>query len=64
MSLIARTLALAALMLPSLAVAQFSAQLSPPRFEDRAQPGAVYREVVEIYNTSNLPLRLKVGTAD
>lgn len=64
MSLIARTLALAALMLPSLAVAQFSAQLSPPRFEDRAQPGAVYREVVEIYNTSNLPLLLKVGTAD
>lgn len=57
-------LLLAGLALPSAVLAQFSAQISPPRFEDRAQPGSVYRDVVEIYNTSNLPLRLKVGTAD
>lgn len=52
------------LALPSLAWAQFSAQISPPRFEERAGAGTVYRDVVEIYNTSNQPLRLKVGTAD
>lgn len=52
------------LLLPSLSLAQFSAQISPPRFEEQAKAGAVYRDVVEIYNTSNVPLRLKVGTAD
>ncbi|GAB2659462.1 hypothetical protein [Arenimonas aestuarii] len=56
----------AALLLaaPSAVLAQFSAQLSPPRFEEQANAGGVYRDVIEVYNTSNLPLRLKVGTAD
>lgn len=51
-------------LVPAAALGQFSAQLTPPRFEDQAQPGAVFRDVVEVYNTSNLPLRLNVGTAD
>lgn len=46
------------------AAAQFSAQITPPRFEEQARPGAVYRDVVEIYNTANVPLRMNVGTAD
>lgn len=55
---------LALLALSSLAQAQFSAQIMPPRFEDSAKPGDVYREVIEISNIAPVPLRLTVATAD
>ena len=42
----------------------FQAQISPPRFEDTAKPGTVYRHVVEISNASPTPMRLTVSTAD
>lgn len=42
----------------------FQAQISPPRFEDSAKPGAVYRNVVEISNSAQTPMRLTVSTAD
>lgn len=51
-------------LVASPAFAQFSAQLTPPRFEDQAKAGEVFRDVIEIYNTSNVPLRMTVGTAD
>lgn len=58
-------LALALAVLPAADVqAQFAAQISPPRFEDQARPGTVFREVVEITNSSPVPTRLKVTTAD
>ena len=50
--------------LPALAQAQFSAQIMPPRFEDSAKPGEVYREVIEISNIAPVPLRMKVSTSD
>jgi hypothetical protein len=46
------------------AQAQFAAQISPPRFEDKARPGTVFREVVEITNSAPVPTRLKISTAD
>ena len=55
---------LAAALCAGPALAQFAAQISPPRFEDRAAPGAVYREVIEITNSAPVPARLKVSTAD
>jgi hypothetical protein len=56
---------LAALASWSAASAQgFQAQISPPRFEDVARPGTVYRNVVEISNPAQVPMRLTVSTAD
>lgn len=58
-------LALAVLLPWAGASAQgFQAQISPPRFEDAAKPGTVYRNVVEISNASPTPMRLSVSTAD
>lgn len=55
---------LALMVLPAIAQAQFSAQITPPRFEDGAKPGDVYREVIEISNVAPTPLRMKVSTSD
>lgn len=56
---------LLAALLPAAAAAQgFSALVSPPRFEDRAQPGSVYRNVVEITNVSARAARYTLKTAD
>ncbi|HLS83629.1 MAG TPA: hypothetical protein VK016_03100 [Arenimonas sp.] len=58
-------LATACLLAPSLAAAQgFSAYVLPPRFEDAAKAGTVYRNVVEIQNMSPEAVRFGVRTAD
>ncbi|QWP77744.1 hypothetical protein J5226_04835 [Lysobacter sp. K5869] len=58
-------LCLFASLWPAAAAAQgFSALVSPPRFEDRAQPGSVYRNVVEITNVSARAARYTLKTAD
>ena len=63
-ALAAASLLLAAGLASAPAMAQFSAQIMPPRFEDRADPGEVYREVIEISNIAQVPARMKVATAD
>lgn len=61
----ARHLMMLALVAASgVAQAQFSAQIMPPRFEDSAKPGDVYREVIEISNIAPVPLRMTVSTSD
>lgn len=56
---------LALLMCATGAAAQgFAAQVLPPRFEDRAQPGGVFRNVIEVQNASAAPARFNVRTAD
>ncbi|MGH8031641.1 MAG: hypothetical protein ACREO8_04565 [Luteimonas sp.] len=62
----ARVLMIAcSLMLPGIASAQgFSALVSPPRFEDSAQAGTTYRNVVEISNVSERSAHFTVKTAD
>lgn len=58
-------LAAAFLLLPPLSLAQgFSAHVIPPRFEDAAQPGTTYRNVIEIQNASPEAVRFGVRTAD
>src|SRR5690606_34140335 len=58
-------LAAACLLAPTLAAAQgFSAYVLPPRFEDAAKAGTVYRNVVEIQNMSPEAVRFGVRTAD
>lgn len=53
------------LLAPATVIAQgFSAQIMPPRFEDRAQPGGVFRDVIEVANISPVVSRMKVSTAD
>lgn len=42
----------------------FAAQVLPPRFEDRVQPGGVFRNVIEVQNASNAAVRFNVRTAD
>ena len=42
----------------------FSAHVLPPRFEDAAEAGSTYRNVIEIQNTSPEPVRFGVRTAD
>lgn len=62
---LAQILSLLALVAASgVAQAQFSAQIMPPRFEDSAKPGEVYREVIEISNIAPIPLRMSVSSAD
>ncbi|MBW8824228.1 MAG: hypothetical protein JF567_08395 [Xanthomonadales bacterium] len=52
-------------VLPLFAHAQgFSILVSPPRFEDTTKAGAVYRNVIEINNTSPQATHLSVKTAD
>lgn len=58
-------LALCAVLAATPAAAQmFSAQVMPPRFEDASKPGATYRNVLEIHNSSPSPVRFRVRTAD
>ncbi|MFK3648478.1 hypothetical protein ACI2IY_08550 [Lysobacter enzymogenes] len=58
-------LCLLASLWPTAAAAQgFSALVSPPRFEDRAAPGSVYRNVVEITNVGARAARYTLKTAD
>lgn len=42
----------------------FSALVTPPRFEDVAKPGALYRNVVEITNVSDRSAKYVLKTAD
>lgn len=56
---------LACLLIAGPAVAQgFSALVSPPRFEDRVAPGAIWRNVIEISNVSSAPAHFSVHTSD
>lgn len=58
-------IALCAWLLSAAAGAQgFSALVTPPRFEDAAKPGAVYRNVVEITNVSGQRAKYLLKTAD
>lgn len=62
---LAAPLALLACLSCSTALAQgFSALVSPPRFEDRVQPGDTYRNVIEINNVSDSTSHFTVQTAD
>ncbi len=50
---------------PGLAWGQgFSALVSPPRIEDSAKPGEIYRNVIEITNVSDNAAHYTVKTAD
>lgn len=44
--------------------AGFSVLITPPRFELRAQPGDVMRQVLEITNTASSPAKLAIQTAE
>lgn len=58
---------LAILMLVAATAAHaqgFAAQVSPPRFEERAEAGTVFRNVLEITNDSNQASRFLFRTAD
>ena len=58
-------LALLALLFTLSASAQeFAVVVTPPRFEDRAKAGTIYRNVIEINNTSSKAARYTVQTAD
>lgn len=62
---VAALLALSLLLLASGAAAQgFAAQVLPPRFEDRVEPGGVFRNVIEVQNASAAQARFNVRTAD
>lgn len=63
-ALLLAAVALAAAPWAAASAQGFQAQISPPRFEDAAKPGSVYRNVVEISNSSPTPMRLSVSTAD
>lgn len=49
---------------PPARAQEFSAVVSPPRFEDRVKPGETWRNVVEIVNAAAKPARYTVETAD
>ncbi len=49
---------------PSMAHAVFDAAVSPPRFELKAEPGAVIRETLTVSNGAAQPARYAVQTAD
>lgn len=56
---------LISLLLPSLAQAQgFSAAVSPPRYELSAKPGQVVRQVLDIYNVSNVDEQYNIRSND
>lgn len=59
----AASLALCCLSATTIAQ-EFAVVVSPPRFEDRAKPGATYRNVIEITNTASRTARYTVATAD
>jgi fimbrial chaperone protein len=50
--------------LKQVTAAGFSVLITPPRFELRARPGELLRQVVEISNVAGTPARLFVQTAD
>lgn len=52
------------LALPAAQAGGFAATVSPPRFELRAKPGEVLREVVEISNTDTVTASYDMRTAD
>ena len=66
MRLPARLIALLFLLLAAghAAAQGFAAQVLPPRFEDRVQPGNVFRNVIEVQNASQASARFTVRTAD
>jgi hypothetical protein len=53
-----------AIPLQPLAAEGFAVLITPPRFELRAQPGEVLRQVLEITNAADSPARLAVQTAE
>jgi hypothetical protein len=52
------------LAVPAALADGFAATVSPPRYELRAQPGEVLREVVEISNTDTATANYNIRTAD
>lgn len=60
----ARLAAVSQLLVSGWACAQFSAGISPPRFEIGLQPGATERKVVELVNPGDAPAPFKVYTND
>jgi fimbrial chaperone protein len=44
--------------------AGFAVLITPPRFELRAQPGEVLRQVIEVTNAADSPARLSVATSE
>ncbi len=53
-----------ALVCATAAAQEFSAIISPPRFEERSKPGQTYRNVIEVMNPSSRSARFGVSTAD
>jgi fimbrial chaperone protein len=51
-------------LMPTVSAQEFAVVVTPPRFEDRAKAGAIYRNVIEINNTSAKTARYTVQTAD
>lgn len=49
---------------PAAIAAGFSVLITPPRFELRAQPGNVSRQVLEITNTASSSAKLSIQTAE
>jgi fimbrial chaperone protein len=43
---------------------EFAVSVSPPRIEDRAKPGSLYRNVIEINNASKKAAKFTMQTAD
>lgn len=54
----------AALFAPAVQAQEFSALVSPPRFEGEAAPGGTYRDVIEITNVSASAAKYYLRTAD
>lgn len=62
---LARLAAGLSLLFANAALAQgFEAQVAPPRFEETAQPGTTFRNVLEITNGSSRSARFLLKTAD
>jgi fimbrial chaperone protein len=51
-------------LMPTVSAQEFAVVVTPPRFEDRAKAGVIYRNVIEINNTSAKTARYTVQTAD
>lgn len=48
----------------SASAAGFAMLITPPRFELRARPGDVLRQIIEVSNVATSPARVSVGTAE
>lgn len=57
-------LVMAALVAPAAHAQDFSALVSPPRFEGQAAPGGTYRDVIEITNVSASSAKYYLRTTD